>query len=95
MSLIGLSELMPHVQGVVPKVAAGIVPDATPEPVLGKQAARFEAGARAARNGPRALIATITAPVGAANTPGQRDRSRPYKNPSVIRLAESPENQRF
>ena len=39
--LIELSELVRHVQSVVPKVAAGVVRAATPEPVLGKQAARF------------------------------------------------------
>jgi hypothetical protein len=38
---IELSELVRHVQGVVPKVAAGVVRAATTEPVLGKQAARF------------------------------------------------------
>jgi WD40 repeat protein len=39
--LIELSELVRHVQSVVPKVAAGMVRAATSEPVLGKQAARF------------------------------------------------------
>ena len=39
--LIELSELVRHVQSVVPKVAAGMVRAATSEPVFGKQAARF------------------------------------------------------
>jgi hypothetical protein len=38
---IELSELVRHVQSVVPKVAAGMVRAATQEPVTGKQAARF------------------------------------------------------
>ena len=40
-NLIELSELVGHVQRVVPKIAAGVVRAATPEPVWGKQAARF------------------------------------------------------
>ena len=39
--LIELSELVRHVQGVVPKVAAGMVRAAILEPVPGRQAARF------------------------------------------------------
>jgi uncharacterized caspase-like protein len=39
--LIELSELVRHVQGVVPKIAAGLVRAGTSEPVLGKQSARF------------------------------------------------------
>ncbi len=39
--LIELSELVRHVQSVVPNVAAGMVRAATTEPVFGKQAARF------------------------------------------------------
>jgi uncharacterized caspase-like protein len=39
--LIELSELLRHVQGVVPKIAAGMVRAGTSEPVLGKQSARF------------------------------------------------------
>ena len=39
--LIELSELVRHVQSVVPNVAADMVRAATTEPVFGKQAARF------------------------------------------------------
>jgi uncharacterized caspase-like protein len=39
--LIELSELVRHVQSVVPKVASGLVRAATSEPVLGNQTARF------------------------------------------------------
>jgi hypothetical protein len=39
--MIELSELVRHVQSVVPNVAAGLVRAATPEPILGKQSARF------------------------------------------------------
>ena len=39
--LIELSELVRHVQSVVPKIAAGTVRAAASEPELGKQAARF------------------------------------------------------